>query len=52
MTWGVKHRQRIKAARMLTRVLGLANSTQKQKVRGRTVSKNTIDDILIAARRT
>jgi hypothetical protein len=38
--------ERIKAARMLTKVLGLAKSTEKQKVQGRTVSKNTLHDLL------
>jgi hypothetical protein len=38
--------QRIKAARMLTKLLGLAKSTEKQKVQGRTVSKNSLDDLL------
>jgi len=38
--------QRIKAARMLTKLLGLAKSTEKQKVQGRTVSKNFLDDLL------
>jgi retron-type reverse transcriptase len=38
--------ERIKAARMLMKLLGLAKSTEKQKVQGRTVSKNSLDDLL------
>jgi hypothetical protein len=43
---GATFDERIKAARMLTKLLGLAKSTEKQKVQGRTVSKNFLDDLL------